>query len=114
MRNSVARLARSGVASPLAGPLLRPTQSYQAKYETPFAVLGIRTIGDRVTDIDYLEKGVATLAPLNRLAIDHLAHTPDLAPVRIRALSNLSPQGRPISDHFGVVVQLGRTGTACC
>ncbi|API59332.1 hypothetical protein BSL82_08425 [Tardibacter chloracetimidivorans] len=53
------------------------------------------------------------IAPLDRLAIDHVAHTSELAPLRIRALSNLSPQGRPISDHFGVVVQLGRTGEAC-
>ena len=43
-------------------------ESYQAKYQTPFAVLGIRTIGERVTDIDYLSKDVATLAPLNSLA----------------------------------------------
>ena len=43
-------------------------ESYHAKIETPFAVLGIRTLGERVTDIDYLPKGVATLAPLNKLA----------------------------------------------
>lgn len=43
-------------------------ESYQAKYATPFAVLGIRTVGDRVTDIDYLDQNVATLAPLNQLA----------------------------------------------
>jgi methylated-DNA-[protein]-cysteine S-methyltransferase len=35
---------------------------------TPFAVLGIRTLGERVTDIDYLPLGVATLPPLNPLA----------------------------------------------
>ena len=43
-------------------------ESYHAKIETPFAVLGILTLGERVTDIDYLPKGVATLAPLNKLA----------------------------------------------
>src|SRR5438874_7100114 len=43
-------------------------ESYHAKFRTPFAVLGIRTVGERVTDIDYLPKGVATLEPLNRLA----------------------------------------------
>src|SRR4029079_15372421 len=43
-------------------------ESYHAKIETPFAVLGIRTLGERVTDIDYLPRGVATLAPLNKLA----------------------------------------------
>ena len=42
--------------------------AFHAKYGTPFAVLGIRTSGDRVTDIEYLPPGVATLAPLNKLA----------------------------------------------
>jgi len=43
-------------------------ESFHAKYATPFAVLGIRTLGERVADIEYLPKGAATLAPLNRLA----------------------------------------------
>jgi methylated-DNA-[protein]-cysteine S-methyltransferase len=43
-------------------------ESYHARFPTPFAVLGIRTAGDRVTDIEYLPLGVATLAPLNTLA----------------------------------------------
>lgn len=43
-------------------------ENYHAKLETPFAVLGIRTVGERVTDIDYLPLGIAALAPLNRLA----------------------------------------------
>ena len=43
-------------------------ESYHAKYRTPFAVLGIRTVAERVTDIDYLDKNAAPLAPLNRLA----------------------------------------------
>lgn len=43
-------------------------ESYQAKYPTPFAVLGIRTIGGRITDIDYLQKNAAPLAPLNKVA----------------------------------------------
>ena len=43
-------------------------ESFQAKYAAPFAVLGIRTIGERVADIEYLPPGVATLAPLNKLA----------------------------------------------
>lgn len=41
---------------------------YQAKYPAPFAVLGVRTAGNLLINIDYLPKGVATLAPLNRLA----------------------------------------------
>ena len=42
--------------------------SYQAKLPTPFAVLGIRTAGQLLTDIEYLPRGAATLPPLNRLA----------------------------------------------
>lgn len=43
-------------------------ENYQAKYSTPFAVLGIRTVGGRLTDIEYLQPGVAPLAPLTSLA----------------------------------------------
>jgi methylated-DNA-[protein]-cysteine S-methyltransferase len=41
---------------------------YQARHPTPFAVLGIRTAGDRLTGIDYLPSGAATLDPLTRFA----------------------------------------------
>ena len=43
-------------------------ESFQARLATPFAVLGIRVLGERLTDIQYLPKGAATLAPLNRFA----------------------------------------------
>lgn len=43
-------------------------EPYQAKYPAPFAVLGVRTAGGLLTAIDYLPRGAATLAPLNRLA----------------------------------------------
>ncbi len=43
-------------------------ESYQAKYPAPFAVLGIRVVGNILINIDYLPKGVAALAPLNPLA----------------------------------------------
>ena len=43
-------------------------ESFHAKYPAPFAVLGIRTIGERVADIEYLPPGIAPLAPLNKLA----------------------------------------------
>lgn len=43
-------------------------ESFHAKFPAPFAVLGIRTIGERVADIEYLPPGVAPLAPLNKLA----------------------------------------------
>jgi methylated-DNA-[protein]-cysteine S-methyltransferase len=43
-------------------------ERHHARLKTPFAVLGIRTVGARVTDIEYLPAGAATLAPLNALA----------------------------------------------
>ena len=43
-------------------------ERYHAKLATPFAVLGIRTLADRVTDIDYLAVGIETLAPTTELA----------------------------------------------
>lgn len=43
-------------------------ESHQARYATPFAVLGIRTVGELLTDIDYLPRGAAELAPTTRLA----------------------------------------------
>ncbi len=42
--------------------------SCQAKYPAPFAVLGVRTSGESLTDIEYLPKGAATLAPLDKFA----------------------------------------------
>jgi methylated-DNA-[protein]-cysteine S-methyltransferase len=42
--------------------------SYQAKLPTPFAVLGIRTAGERLIGIDYLPRGAATLDPISRFA----------------------------------------------
>jgi methylated-DNA-[protein]-cysteine S-methyltransferase len=43
-------------------------ESFQARLATPFAVLGIRTVGELLTDIEYLPRGVATLAPTTKLA----------------------------------------------
>ncbi len=43
-------------------------ESFHAKLPAPFAVLGIRTSGEWLTGIEYLPRGVATLAPVNRLA----------------------------------------------
>lgn len=41
---------------------------YHARLATPFAVLGIRTSGNRLSEIVYLPRGAATLAPQNSLA----------------------------------------------
>jgi methylated-DNA-[protein]-cysteine S-methyltransferase len=43
-------------------------ERHHARLKTPFAVLGIRTAGPRVTDIEYLPVGAAVLAPLNAVA----------------------------------------------
>lgn len=43
-------------------------ESFHAKLATPFAVLGIRTVGALLTDIEYLPRGAATLAPTTKLA----------------------------------------------
>lgn len=43
-------------------------ESYQARYAAPFAVLGICTVGELLTDIVYLPRGAATLAPTTRFA----------------------------------------------
>jgi methylated-DNA-[protein]-cysteine S-methyltransferase len=43
-------------------------EPFHARLQTPFAVLGIRTAGERVAHIEYLPRGAATLAPLNKLA----------------------------------------------
>lgn len=43
-------------------------ESWTAKLAMPFAVLGVRTSGEWLTGIEYLPRGVATLAPVNRLA----------------------------------------------
>jgi methylated-DNA-[protein]-cysteine S-methyltransferase len=43
-------------------------ESFQAKLAAPFAVLGVRTLGERVTDIEYLPRGAASLKPQNAFA----------------------------------------------
>lgn len=43
-------------------------ETYQARYPTPFAVLGIRTTPGTLKGIDYLPRGAATLAPLDHMA----------------------------------------------
>jgi methylated-DNA-[protein]-cysteine S-methyltransferase len=45
-------------------------ESYQAKVPAAFAVLGIRTTGELLTDIVYLPRSVATLKPQTRFAAE--------------------------------------------
>ncbi len=47
---------------------MKPPHSYQAKLDTPFAVLGIRCIEHALTGIDFLERDVLPQAPSNPFA----------------------------------------------
>lgn len=60
--------AESPKIAPFLDRLPDVLEAFQAKFPAPFAVLGIRAAGDRLTGIEYLPRGVATLAPLNRFA----------------------------------------------
>ena len=59
-----------------------------------------------------LEIATSGIIPeVERQAIDHLAHSGDLVAHAIRGLSNLDANGRQLSDHFGVAVDLRRAGS---
>ena len=49
---------------------MRPVvpELFQARMEAPFAVLGIRAIGERLTGLEYLPRGAATLKPQTAFA----------------------------------------------
>jgi hypothetical protein len=38
-------------------------ETFHARLPAPFAVLGVRVVGERLTDIQYLPKGAAVLEP---------------------------------------------------
>lgn len=65
--------------------------------------------------VDCLEPGftVATAGPLppdNIPSIDHIAHSDDLAASDVAMLSNYAPDGKRLSDHFGVSLRLALKG----
>ncbi len=41
-------------------------------------------------------------------SIDHLVHTSDMVVAAVQGISNRSPDGHRLSDHFGLLVQLSR------
>ncbi|MBR0660476.1 endonuclease/exonuclease/phosphatase family protein [Neoroseomonas oryzicola] len=51
------------------------------------------------------------IEPLRKASIDHLHHSLDLEVAFVRSLSNVGPSGRPLSDHFGLHIQLRRAGS---
>jgi len=63
---SLPPLGRGRVGEGIAAPSM--LESFHARLPTPFAVLGIRTAGELLNGIEYLPRGVATLAPTNNLA----------------------------------------------
>ena len=64
---------------------MHPLNSYQARLPAPFAVLGIRTAGELLTGIEYLPRGVATLASVTPFAervcrqIEHYLDDPEFS-----------------------------------
>lgn len=46
------------------------------------------------------------IAPLEKLAVDHVAHTADMRAVGVEGISDRGPAGEKLSDHFGVHVRL--------
>jgi len=44
------------------------------------------------------------IAPLNKVAIDHIVYTADFQPVKVFAQSQFAADGTRLSDHFGVIV----------
>ena len=46
-------------------PEVKVLETHSARIAAPYAVLGVRTLGECLTGIDYLPVGAATLAPLD-------------------------------------------------
>ncbi len=49
------------------------------------------------------------IADIDEPTIDHVAHTPDLAPQKVIGLSRFDDDGSALSDHFGVLVRVAPT-----
>lgn len=70
----------------------QPQQVFDALAETLLTRLNIASSG--------------MIDGIDRQAIDHICHSRDLAALSVTGLSNIGPDGREISDHFGVQVTL--------
>ena len=73
---------------------------------TPVHQALLDTLGDRFT--------VATtgpVAPIDEQTVDHIALTGGLHAASIRSISNLGPDGRKLSDHFGIAAELWTAGS---
>jgi len=56
------------MASPRIAPQSGTFEGYSARVQGPFAVLGVRTRGERLVQIEYLPLGAATLEPIDGFA----------------------------------------------
>lgn len=63
-----------------------------------------RAMADRVQTVT-----AGILMPKGKLTIDHVAVTPGLIATNVRTIDNLNLDGKPLSDHFGIVVKLNRS-----
>ncbi|WP_191058877.1 endonuclease/exonuclease/phosphatase family protein [Geminicoccus harenae] len=54
-----------------------------------------------------------TIPKLGQPSVDHLWHTADLRAVRVRALPGHDPDGRPLSDHVGLFIEIRRAHDGC-
>lgn len=70
----------------------QPARAFDALSETIFEPLTLATAG--------------SVSPIQRQAIDHICHSPDLRSGSPVSLSNIRPDGGQVSDHFGVRVEL--------
>lgn len=71
-----------------------------------------RHVHDALSEVMNSGLHVATAGPIrgvDALTIDHLAHTRHLRALDVESLSNVGPEGRQLSDHFGLLVDLDVT-----
>jgi hypothetical protein len=66
-------------------------------------------IYDRLSEVLSDNFQIATagpIHPIDKLSIDHVAHTTGMQLCKIKSLSNLTDDCRPLSDHFGLSLTL--------
>lgn len=61
------RTSRSGTTGPDSGRKIAP-RAYQAKFDTPFGLVGVRTEGEVLAEVVYLPRSAGSQAPTDALA----------------------------------------------
>jgi len=67
----------------------------------------------RVLDNKFTAATVGDIPAINRPTLDHVVHSVDLSATVTRGLDDRMSNGKKVSDHFGVFVQL-RGSQSCC